>query len=331
MSRIRKNFPWFFPSYNIILGYLHDCIKFIKFNTNNNYLGNKKKHEAIIIRMSHGLEKAFSLPTPKKSFGKANSAQLIIELTNYYEKYGYDNLVKSSIDVLVHYKEYHIANKIEHFDDVYSLIDSLIQDISEYKIEDKKLGGITKILKQDIVSTNMEIDFKKFFYMRYSVRDFSVEDEISDDLIMQATSLALKTPSACNRQAWKVHVFKGKKAKEILQYQNGNGGFTQSIETVLLITGLTTSFSNAERNQVFIDGGLFSMSLMLAFHSFSVGTCPLNTAYKVKDEKLLYEKMNIPEDEVPIMMLAVGHLKESFLVSNSPRKISEDILRWHNV
>jgi len=331
MNYIRRKFPWFFPSYNIVLGYLHDCIKFIKFNTNNNYIGNRKKHEAIIIRVSHGLEKAFSLPTPKKSFGKVSSIQLILELTKYYEKYGYDNLVKSSIDVLVHYKEYHIANKIEHFDDVYSLIDNLIQNILEYKIEDKKLGGVTKILKQDIIAINMKIDFEKFFYLRYSIRDFSTENEILDDLIIQATDIALKTPSACNRQAWKVHIFKEEKAKEILQYQNGNGGFAQNIGTVLLITGLITSFSNAERNQVFVDGGLFSMSLMLAFHSFSVGTCPLNTAYTVKDEKLLYEKMDIPEDEVPIMMLAVGHLKKSFLVSNSPRKISEDILKWHNV
>lgn len=330
MNIIRKIFPWFFPSYHIVLGYCHDCIKFIRLNTNNNYAGNKKKHEAIIIRMSHGLEKAFSLPSPKKSFGKINCIQFTIELTDYYTKHGYDNLVKSSLDVLLHYKEYHINNKVDHFDDVYRIIDNLIKNILEYKIESKKLGGITKVFKQDIESLNSGIDFKVFFHMRYSVRDFLLGIEISDDLIIKATDIALKTPSACNRQAWKVHVFKKENVKEILQYQNGNSGFSQSIETVLLITGLPTSFSNAERNQVFIDGGLFSMSLMLAFHSLSVGTCPLNTAYKVKYEKLLFRKMKITNDEVPIMMLAVGHLKDSFLVANSPRKTSADILKWHN-
>ena len=330
MNFIRKIFPWFFPSYNIILGYGYDCIKFIKFNTNNNYLGNKKKREAIIIRMSHGIEKAFSLPNPKKSFGKVTSIQFMLELADYYKSYGYNNLIESSIDVLLHYKEYHINNKVENFDDVYKMIDKLVKDIPEYVIENKKVGGVTKILKQNIESINEENDFKKFFYMRYSIRDFLIGEKVSNTLINEAIDIALKTPSACNRQAWRVHVFTGEKRKEILQCQNGNRGFSESIETVLLVTGLPTSFSNLERNQVFIDGGLFSMSLMLAFHSLSVGTCPLNTSYKVKDEKLLFHKMNIPYDEVPIMMIAVGYLKDSFLVSNSPRKTSEEILEWHN-
>ena len=66
------------------------------------------------------------------------------------------------------------------------------------------------------------------------------------------------TPSVCNRRDG-VRIFMTIKHKK-LKYQNGNRGFGHNFKTVILVTGDNTSFNHIERNQMFVDGGLFSMS-----------------------------------------------------------------------
>jgi nitroreductase len=324
MNFIRKKFPGLYPSYHIIFGHLYDLKRFILFNTNNDYRRDKKKHEAIITRISHGIEKAFSLPNVRLFFGVENCIQLISELEVYYKIYGYNELIQASIDVLVHYKNFHSDHQSTSSIDVFSLVDDLIVKIPEYR-SDRKIGGTLKISKKKIEAMNRKNDFRLFCHMRYSVRDFQFKF-VSENLVNEAIEIAIKTPSVCNRQAWKVYLYRDDNAQEILKYQNGSASFKTSIQTVVLITGTLTSFSNNERNQVFIDGGLFSMSLIYAFHSLSLGVCPLNTAYLAKDEALLHDKMKIPNSEVPIMMLAIGHLKDEFLVAKSRRKQVKEIL-----
>jgi nitroreductase len=321
---IRRIFPALFPSYNIILGELYDLKRFISYNTNNDYRRNREKHEAIITRISHGIEKAFSLPNVRLFFGVESCKKLILELEVYYKSYGYNELIQASIDVLAHYKNFHNDHQRTSLIHLFSLIDDLIVKIPEYSF-DIEIGGTLKISKNKIEAMNSRNDFKSFCHMRYSVRDFQFKP-VSDDLVSNAIEIAIKTPSVCNRQAWKVYLYRDDNAQEILKYQNGSASFKTSIQTVVLITGTLTSFSNNERNQVFIDGGLFSMSLIYAFHSLSLGVCPLNTAYFAKDEALLHNKMKIPNSEVPIMMLAIGHLKDEFLVAKSRRKQVKEIL-----
>ena len=138
--------------------------------------------------------------------------------------------------------------------------------------------------------------------------------------------IAGKSPSACNRQAWKVYVFKDKKKDLILNHQNGNRGFRDSIDTVLLITGLTSSFSYSERHGAWVDGGIFSMSLLYSLHSFGLGTCPLNTGYTLKQELRLRKAINLSINEEPIMMIAVGGLKDEFNIANSSRKSVDELM-----
>jgi nitroreductase len=71
---------------------------------------------------------------------------------------------------------------------------------------------------------------------------------------------------------------------------------------------------------------LFSMSLILALHSRGIGSCPLNTSYTYKDEIKLRKGINLPLSEEPIMMIAVGNLKDNYKVAASPKKSIKDVL-----
>ena len=190
----------------------------------------------------------------------------------------------------------------------------------------RKNGGVTRITKKDLLKTLNNFDFKTFSEVRYSIRNFDENYSVPIEIIKKAILIAGKSPSACNRQAWKVYVFKGLKKDLILNHQNGNRGFRDSIDTVLLIVGLTSSFSYGERHGAWVDGGIFSMSLLYALHSFGLGTCSLNTGYTLKQELNLRKAINLELNEEPIMMIAVGGIKNEFKVANSCRKSIDELM-----
>jgi nitroreductase len=146
-----------------------------------------------------------------------------------------------------------------------------------------------------------------FFGSRYSLREFRDAD-VAEEVVEQAVSLALKTPSVCNRQAWHVYHSSEQKIKAIaLSYQSGNRGFGQNIPRLLIITSDLKAFmAGEERYQHWIDGGLFSMSLVYAFHSLGVGSCCLNWSQSPSKDRALRKRLNIRNNHSIIMMLAVG-------------------------
>ena len=115
--------------------------------------------------------------------------------------------------------------------------------------------------------------------------------------------------------------------KQVLSCQGGNAGFGETVKGVLVVTTDTSRFfSVGERNQCWIDGGLFSMSLVYALHSLGLGSCCLNWSVEKDTDQKLRRITGIPQSEVVIMMIGVGHLPEKLVVARSMRKPLETIL-----
>jgi len=325
---IRKFFPNFFPTMHIVLGFVYDIKKFSKHSSVFNPSNSKYKLDALLRRQYHGIEKGLSFPNPRLGFGIDLLDATINNLLIYYKKYGSDEIVFLICDVLKQYKIFNIELKNEiQYKEIFKKIDDTILKITQRKNYIKSNTGYELISKNEIFSVVENFDFKSFIESRHSVRDFSNLD-ITKDLIETAINLALKTPSQCNRQPWKVYVYKGDDKDRILKFQNGNQGFGHLINTALLITATTSSFSQYERHSAWVDGGLFSMSLIYAFHSLKIGVCPLNLGLSYFDEKKLRDGTKIKEDEEPIMMLGIGHLKDEFKVCVSKRKNNKDIVKY---
>ena len=82
----------------------------------------------------------------------------------------------------------------------------------------------------------MLVSPESFFLSRYSLREFKTEC-VDEDIIKRAVSLAMKTPSVCNRQAWHVYHSSDKEVKEkALKYQSGNRGFGEKIPNIMVLT-----------------------------------------------------------------------------------------------
>lgn len=149
------------------------------------------------------------------------------------------------------------------------------------------------------------------------------------DTIYNAIEIAQTTPSVCNRQASRVYIIDNKeRMKEALKYQNGNAGFDEDINKLIILTSELNDFiTSNERNQPYIDSGMYAMSLIYALHSLGLGTCPLNLAVDSDIDAELKRKINIPENEVLIMMIAVGHIPEEIPVAASKKIDIADVVK----
>ena len=82
-----------------------------------------------------------------------------------------------------------------------------------------------------------------------------------------------------------------------------------------------------ERNQCWIDGGLFAMSLVLGLHAQGLGTCFLNWSKSSPRDRAMRALLKLPPEEVIIVLVAVGHLPDTLEVARSARPPLDSVRR----
>ena len=251
---------------------------------------------AVIIKNYHRLEKA--LASPKFSAGRGmRAAEDLYKALKQAENF--DSL-HSDIQVIV------AINVIQQF---LALQDKADQQVRRLNISVEKLNLCDDIKESSrITEAGVKLvtarsggyrfpEFKDLALYRSSIRYFSKE-AITRQVVLDAVSIAQKTPSVCNRQGWHVFLVTRKKSLELFrQVHKGFSSEEQNLTSLLVICFRKSSFSYPlERNQGFIDGGLFSMSLMYALTSLGVASCPLNANIGHRNEELFRAELNIDRD-----------------------------------
>lgn len=270
----------------------------------------------------HRLEKGLSLSEPRVGFGIWAINELVRDLKNYIKLYSQDETTRIAVNALDEYIKF---NKVNNWEDS-NISLNLLELLEAHQDVSHTFGGTQEISSQTIHHSSM-IDLTAFFENRYSIRSFS-DKPVDKELIKDAVIMAQKTPSVCNRQSSRVYMFSGSsEIRKVLGYQNGNRGFTEQVDKVLIVTSQLSHFvSVGERNQCWIDGGMFAMSLVYALHSLGLGTCCLNWSVERDRDLALKKSVGIPDADSIIMLVAVGNLPEKLRVAQSPRKRLEDVL-----
>ena len=320
-SIIKKIVPSLAPKIHIFIGRMYDFKKFAKHCSSVKPNISRAKLQAYITRQYHGIEKGLTLPDTRLGFGESLIIAITNNLNTYISKFEIDNLVSHAASTLKKYKEFNSA-VLDENGDILKRINSILTRVENHN------SSIHRELSKEEIHRSTNFDFTAFMKTRRSVRDFA-EGDVDNKLLEQCILDAMESPSACNRQGWRVRIFEGDKKDHILKFQNGNRGFNSCINKVLFVTGYSEAYSYTERNGMIVDGSLFAMSLILAMHSRGIGSCPLNTSYTYKDEIKLRKGISLPLSEEPIMMIAVGNLKDNYRVAASPRKPLEDVLIKH--
>lgn len=300
--------------------YLNEAYSFwkltVKYNASNHTDDDIQKMQYTLSRETHTIEKGMSMRNPRKGFGQQKVTNLIIRLRKYVKLYMNEDsaFLDYPLSTIQTYIDYTLSTGVD-IPDIQKNFSFLLQEAGKTNVCGK--AGVEKITKNSILD-KCNKDFESLLYSRHSIRYFS-DTPVGDDVINKALELAQRTPSACNRQGWLTHVFRAPKSIDLVKWQGGSRGFEDEIKCAILVTANLKAFLNHEVHQAYIDGGLYAMNLINALHSLGVGTIPLSCGFMEKQISQL-SKFDIPENEVPIVIIGVGNYLDCFNVAVSERK-----------
>lgn len=309
-----------------IYEHVMDCKEYIKWEYNNKCVTTKNAFEAKILRQTHVIEKGMSLSNPRAKFG----VQRVLELFSFIDEFvacGYkvddSTVVKNSLGVIEAYLDFHrergfvpneIVSKLEAFNDY-----TPNTEVSKYGIEEISLNDMQKLINSE---------FPVFIKSRHSVRQFS-DKKIDPKDIKRSVSLAMSAPSACNRQSCKAYFYTDSKTNDDLSKAIiGNTGFSNEAQNYIVVTSDISAFYDApERNQMYVDAGIFTMALIEALHYYGIASCVLQNGETSKTNRIFKNICtNIPENEKIVLFIAVGYYKDPVVFATSHRKQLEDVL-----
>jgi nitroreductase len=309
----------------LVFNYLNDFRLFYKHSALFKF-DTFEKIECQIILDYHSIEKGFLFKQPKPKFAKVKVQRLHANLarSQAYKKSGMSQ-VKVSLQVMCKYYELHNSMSVD-ISDYFSK--------EQYCLYKEMLGGgyssgfkgSINYLREDFYSENKG-DFYEFSNSRKSVRSYTGE-KVEVSLIKDAIALALNAPSVCNRQGSKVYLLEDKlQIDKVLQIQGGLKGYTESVAQLLILTENRNYFYTVgERNQLYIDGGIFLMNLLYSLHFYRIANCPANWGKNSKDEKKLEQVINIPCCEKIICMIPIGISTNELNVTLSKRRDVEEVI-----
>lgn len=273
---------------------------------------------------THIIEKGLSHETIRHNFGReplTRLAENLNKLISYKmsdkEEFNY------AISTLSEYYKLHSQDNVDtdFFEELMGEhIMSLIND------NNYNYGG-SIIIDKNSKDNNKKKSYKELVENRFTIRNFD-NSEVSKDKIIELIRIASKSPSACNRQSSRIIVIKNKKIiKKVLDIQGGFRGYI--LPNILLVTvvDMRAYSSYTDRNMSYVDGGLFTMSIVYGIEYEGLGACLLNTSFTRKKEVSIRKILDMNKSERFVAIIAVGNLKEKNNVAKSYRVDSAEITR----
>lgn len=308
------------------IAFSYDKRRFLKHHAKRTGGRSEQAHiEGRLVFHAHAIEKGLSHQVVRLGFGKTALKALASNLKTYVSR-GYSKNGEAYLNALSTLRAYMELHEAENYDVGYlnELFSSdLLKEASE---DDSELGGIS-VVKEADKTVNDNLNFKELFNNRWSIREYS-DKPVDKSKIEEVIEIARKTPSICNRQSSRVTVIYDKETiASALKLQGGITGY-ELPPALLMITTDTSAFIDInERNQIFIDGGLYAMSVLMGLEYVSLGACPLNAMMSVKNDKKMRKLLNIPSSENIIMFISVGNFLEENKVPRSFRYNSRAVKR----
>lgn len=179
---------------------------------------------------------------------------------------------------------------------------------------------------------------KQIMQMRKSVRKYNPETKIPRETIMQLLQDATTAPSSSNMQPWRFLVIDDKEIQKNINFFSFNQEQIETASAIIAVIGDIEMYVNAEEiyaknvelgympepianklaqdaltmygsaptetleNIVHFDAGLVSMQIMLLAKEMGYDTVPMGGFDKAK----FAEYMELPANEIPILLLAIG-------------------------
>lgn len=270
-----------------------------------------------ILQASHRLEKGLCIRNPRAGWG-FDKAEKLVDLIKKERSSTSPDWIAIDIGeaVLAAYiiakeKNPGEADKLGH-------LKSKVASTGLEIVENSEYGGALLLHKEDV---QQDESIERLFLTRHSVRDFA-ETPVDPAKLERAVTLALRAPSACNRQATQIYVISGEdrvKAGSSNEYH---------ADKYLIITGNMRAFALSELNDWIVSSSVFCGYLSLALHAEGIGSCVFrkDIVQESKYNDNIKALCHIPDDEQIILEMAIGNYKDEFYVPVSCRRKAKEIL-----
>lgn len=288
------------------VAFRNDMVRFRKYSGSIGKCSSQEASLARIIMFYHVIEKGLSMPERKSRFGGDRARLLKLYVEQYIVRYGMHKQVLHAISVLKEYRSVCVASEwLDPFLAQYAYVEASVQPT----------------ITRDEFFRYAESAFDLFATSRHSVRNYT-SDPISTQTITSAIDLARTAPSACNRQHSSVIVVRDRELiSKILAIQGGARGFGHLASMLLVVVGeLQDTLSIGERNDVYLNGGIFLMNLCYSLHFYKIAHCLLNWSKSDEEDKLLRSLLPISDSKVVLAVVSCGIPPNEFRYCNSPRK-----------
>lgn len=186
--------------------------------------------------------------------------------------------------------------------------------------------------KRDL-SSPLPVNYDQFLalsYRRRSVRWY-LQKPVPRDLLDKAIKAATLSPSACNRQPFEFRIFdEPELVKQVASIPMGTKGFNHNFPAIIVVVGkLRAYFNERDRHVIYIDAALASMSLMYAFETLGLSSCPINWPDVEALEKKMELLLKLEPDERVIMLISIGYPDPDGMVAYSHKKPLNQIRKYN--
>ena len=278
----------------------------------------KERLSSNVIRLTHAIEKGLCVSNPRKGYGKEKINELFKTIERISEidpSFVNSTHYLMAYDALREYVEWHQEQQ-------YS--DDLVQKVSEWVNKKNDIRMLMPIGRFGGTQINAKKDFnvsaiEDLFNNRHSCRTY-LDEEIDHALLEKAISLANRYPSACNRQAVRLHIVNHCRKDCIEHWFGDKKGFWNDAKEFIMICAKVSSYVPDEYQQYEVSAGIYIGYLTLALQTYGIGYCVIQREVMNTDDfRLFATKLCIPKDEQLICLVACGLEPNEYRVPISHR------------
>lgn len=278
--------------------------------------------EARLIFHAHALEKGLSHTELRLGFGKSAISALIATM-GAYVKHGFprdSKAYRAALSALKGYQSFHRGKQV-----VRTPLDSApTWVLDEIESTESDLGG-AMVVDRAAVGRPDQRTFVDILHDRHSVREYR-DAPVSREAVEQAIAMATRSPSVCNRQGIRVRVCEDPAmVEDVLRIQGGMNGYPKPPILIAITADVRDCLDFTERNQPFIDGGIFAMTLLLALESLDLAACPLNAMFSKSQDLEMRAALSMAPWEVPVVFISVGAFPDTVRVPKSFRYDAKEL------
>lgn len=310
--------------------YATDMWLYVRHNGYSPWESRAVRREYKTVIETHTVEKGLSLANPRPFFGEAKIKGLLDDRGKVEPETTFaSQMLAGALKDYVTFNAPFVHSALTESGGAFPVLERAKEYVAAEEERGCALtGGVRTTSNAPIDSDEHVMDF---LGSRFACRMFD-PTPMTDQEVEEVISLAQRAPSQCNRQSSIVHVFRGSASIEaLLELQGGAKGFVQDVGTLFIVTSELMAWGGPQqRNQPYVDGGLFAMMLMLSLQAHGFASCPLNLALPNRVERQLKLTAKIPAGQRLVVMVAAGRPASRIVkAAKSPRRPVSEVLHVH--